>query len=83
MYDNLNPLVIRNKLSLVGMQLPEKYKENFDVSSEGPSNSRLALPTLTETAQDYLSEPFFIRTLLVLLCEKVKHAFVQHAFIVI
>ena len=26
-----------NKLSLVGMQLPEKYKENFDVSSEGPS----------------------------------------------
>ena len=23
-----------NKLSLVGMQLPEKYKENFDVSSE-------------------------------------------------
>ena len=25
-----------NKLSLVGMQLPEKYKENFDVSSEGP-----------------------------------------------
>jgi hypothetical protein len=27
-----------NKLSLVGMQLPEKYKENFDVSSEGPSS---------------------------------------------
>jgi hypothetical protein len=26
-----------NKLSLVGKQLPEKYKENFDVSSEGPS----------------------------------------------
>jgi hypothetical protein len=25
-----------NKLSLVGMQLPEKYKEKFDVSSEGP-----------------------------------------------
>jgi hypothetical protein len=27
-----------NKLSLVGMQLPENiiYKENFDVSSEGP-----------------------------------------------
>jgi hypothetical protein len=25
-----------NKLSLVGMQLPEKYKENFDASSEGP-----------------------------------------------
>ena len=24
-----------NKLSLVGMQLPEKYKENFDVTSEG------------------------------------------------
>ena len=23
-----------NKLSLVGMQLPEKYKENFDVSIE-------------------------------------------------
>jgi hypothetical protein len=27
-----------NKLSLVGMQLPEKCKENFDVSSEGPSS---------------------------------------------
>jgi hypothetical protein len=27
-----------NKLSLVGMQIPEKYKENFDVSSEGPSS---------------------------------------------
>jgi hypothetical protein len=26
-----------NKLSLVGMQLPEKY-ENFDVPSEGPSS---------------------------------------------
>jgi hypothetical protein len=25
-------------LSLVVMQLPEKYKENFDVSSEGPSS---------------------------------------------
>ena len=30
-----------NKLSLVGMQLPEKYKENFDVSSEGPSSGVL------------------------------------------
>jgi hypothetical protein len=29
-----------NKLSLVGMQLPEKYKGNFDVSSEGPSSGR-------------------------------------------
>ena len=26
-----------NKLSLVGMQLPEQYKENFDVSSEDPT----------------------------------------------
>jgi hypothetical protein len=26
-----------NKLSLLGMQLPENYKENFNVSSEGPS----------------------------------------------
>jgi hypothetical protein len=25
-----------NKLSLVGMQLAEKYKENLDVSSESP-----------------------------------------------
>ena len=31
-------LVQTCKLSLVGMQLPEKYKENFDVSSEGPSS---------------------------------------------
>jgi hypothetical protein len=29
---------ICNKVSLVGMQLPEKYKDNFDVSSEGPTN---------------------------------------------
>jgi hypothetical protein len=27
-----------NKLSLVGMQLPKKYKEKFDVSTEGPSS---------------------------------------------
>jgi hypothetical protein len=27
-----------NKLSLVGLQLPEKYKENFNVSNEGPSS---------------------------------------------
>ena len=27
-----------NKPSLLGMQLPQKYKENFDVSSEGPSS---------------------------------------------
>jgi hypothetical protein len=30
--------IILNKFSLVGMQLPEKYKEKFDVSSEGPSS---------------------------------------------
>jgi hypothetical protein len=30
-----------NKLSLVEMQQPEKYKENFDVSSEGPSSEVL------------------------------------------
>ena len=36
----LMEIIIRqlNKLSLVGMQLPEEYKENFDVSSEGPSS---------------------------------------------
>jgi hypothetical protein len=28
-----------NKLSLVGMQLPEKYKDNFDVSSEDSSST--------------------------------------------
>jgi hypothetical protein len=27
-----------NKLSLVGMQLPEKYKDNFDVLSKNPSS---------------------------------------------
>jgi hypothetical protein len=30
-----------NKLSLVGMQLPETYKENFDVSSKGPSTASI------------------------------------------
>jgi hypothetical protein len=34
-----------NKLSLVGMQLSEKYKENFDVSSEGPSSGVSSLLT--------------------------------------
>ena len=28
---------------LIGIQLPEKYKENFDVSSEGPKARRLVL----------------------------------------
>jgi hypothetical protein len=28
-----------SKLSLVGMQLPEKYKENFNVSSDGLSSA--------------------------------------------
>jgi hypothetical protein len=32
----LKCICVYNKLSLAGMQLPEKYKENFDVSSEGP-----------------------------------------------
>ena len=27
-----------NKLSLLGMQLAKKSKENFDVTSEGPSS---------------------------------------------
>jgi hypothetical protein len=36
--DMLVMLLSMNKLSLVGMQLAEKYKENFDVSSEGPSS---------------------------------------------
>ena len=30
-----------NKLSMVGMQLHEKYKENIDVSSQGPSSLHL------------------------------------------
>ena len=36
-----------NKLSLVGMQLPEKYKENFDVSNEdeGPPDEGPSLKT--------------------------------------
>ena len=38
-----------NKLSLVGMQLPEKYKENFDVSSEGSSSGVTNLVNLLAT----------------------------------
>jgi hypothetical protein len=36
---NVGSEINMNKLLLVGMQLPEKYKENFNVSSEdeGPS----------------------------------------------
>jgi hypothetical protein len=28
---------------LIGIQLPEKYKENFNVSSEGPSSGTTAI----------------------------------------
>jgi hypothetical protein len=42
-----------NKLSLLGMQLPEKYKENLDVSSEGPwsgvKRMRLNVPRYLST----------------------------------
>ena len=31
----LRLVAIIRKLGMIGMQLPEKYKENFDVSSEG------------------------------------------------
>ena len=37
-YRILQGIKLQNELSLVGIQLPEKYKENFDVSSEGPSS---------------------------------------------
>ena len=30
------------KLRVIGIQLPEKYKENFDVSSEGPTMAQTA-----------------------------------------
>jgi hypothetical protein len=33
------PFMLRS-FRLIGMQLPEKYKENFDVSSEEPSSGR-------------------------------------------
>ena len=36
---NLELYTIVHKLSLLGMQLREKYKENFDVSSEAASSS--------------------------------------------
>jgi hypothetical protein len=39
-----------NKLSLVGMQLPGKYKANFNVSSEGPLSD--CSPSL-ETSNPY------------------------------
>jgi hypothetical protein len=45
-----------NKVSLVGMQLPEEYKENFDVSSEGPE----WLESLGETSKIPTNESLFI-----------------------
>ena len=41
----VSPLI--NKLSLVGMQLLEKYKENFDVSSKGPGLNSLETSKLS------------------------------------
>jgi hypothetical protein len=35
-------LPIITKLSLVGMKLPEKYKEKFHITSEGPSRREIA-----------------------------------------
>ena len=32
---------------MIGMQLPEKYKENFDVSNEGPSSEVTPLSLVT------------------------------------
>ena len=46
-----------NKHSLVGMQLPEKYKENFDVSSEGPL-SGVTSPLETSKFSLYVSGSF-------------------------
>jgi hypothetical protein len=38
-----------NKLSLVGMQLPERYKDNFDISSKGSSSGVTSLVNLLAT----------------------------------
>jgi hypothetical protein len=32
-------LLTKERVGLIGMQLPEEYKENFNVSSKGPSPS--------------------------------------------
>ena len=45
-----------NKLSFVGMQLTEKYKENFDVSSKGPSSA-------VSVTRNYPSGKLFFRQL--------------------
>jgi hypothetical protein len=47
-----------NKLSLVGMQIPETYKENFNVSNEVPSSG-----VTTYTGKDSL---LFMNVLIVL-----------------
>ena len=31
---------VKETIRLIGMEVPEKYKENFDVSSESPSGVR-------------------------------------------
>jgi hypothetical protein len=52
-----------NKLSLVGMQLPETYKENFNVSSEVPSSGVTIVGGTTYTGKDSL---LFMNVLIVL-----------------
>ena len=39
---------------LIGIQLPEKYKENFDVSSEGASTCSLVLLVFAYIVLDLL-----------------------------
>jgi hypothetical protein len=43
---------------LIGMQLPEKYKENFDVSSEGTSSRSSVLKNVLQHQQHYCQEMF-------------------------
>jgi hypothetical protein len=61
----LNKLVIAVVLStesfgLIGLQLPEKYKENFDVSSEGNSRRR-AFGHRIDTGPEVSLRRYFVR----------------------
>ena len=51
-----------NKLSLVGMQLPEKYKENFDVSNVKALRRDYRLHTLTQTVQSCTNSLGYVYT---------------------
>ena len=65
-----------NKLSLVGIQLPEKYKGNVDVSSESPSSGvgrELKQTTVLSTRKSDCRGGTGLKIVFVSVCGNLQH----------